>query len=244
VLREATELTIDRATMQFGMRCRGALNAEIPSESGMPERYAEADAIMTGLITNPTTLARMKERRWGTEAAARQGFRAARDAEWRLQGVIPDTAAIGYNRQLSQDEAAALSGEGIAGTLSALADSHEQVFLAIRSVLRGTDDHALDVPYDWSAFNIVERGDGKLTLDISREVFDKVRANPPETDDPWTGCPAIPFIRQYHLWSSLIARRFYLPHIPRLQAEARKRQTTPISPAPQPDATVKKELKV
>ncbi|HRH93593.1 MAG TPA: hypothetical protein PKV72_03620, partial [Candidatus Peribacteria bacterium] len=244
VLRDATEPTIDRAIVQFGSRCRGALNPEARSENGMPERYHEADAVMAAAITDQASLARLRERRWGMDAGARQGFRAARDAEWRLQGVIPETAAVEYDQELSLDQAAALSGEGIAGTLSALADCHEQVFLAIRAVLRGTDDHVRDLPYDWSKFHIADRGDGRLTLEIAPEVFDRVREKPPATDDPWTSCPAIPFIRQYHQWSALLARRFYLPHLPRLQAEARSRRIAPAGRRPEADPQVISELKL
>ncbi len=237
VLRETTNVTIDNALREFGMRCKAAIGTGDEAGS-MAERYGEADTLMSGVITNPHTLSAMREPRWGTEAASRQGFRAARDAEWRLQGVFPRVATVNYEHDLNEAEARALSGDGIAGTLGALADCHEDVFLAIRRVLRGTPDHALDVPYQPENFVIADRGEGKLTLDISQRVFDIVRGSELDIDGPWTGCPAIPFIRQYHLWSSMVAGKHYLPHIPRLQAKLRARsavpKTTPVDEASRP----------
>ncbi len=234
--------TIDAAINRFGARCQATLHPDFASETGVPERYAAADTLLVGLVTNPHTLSVMGEKRWGTDAATRQGFRAARDAEWRTQGVLPRVSVLGYDHDLTAQEAEALS-EGSVSVVAALADAHEDIFLAIRSILRGTPDHMLERPYDWKKFLIADRGDGRLTLEIKPEVFDEVLRNPPSINEPWTGCPSIPFLRKYHEWSVKLAKRFYLPHIPRLQADIRRVHTVPIQqPDAREDALVKERV--
>lgn len=223
VLRDISAITIERTIARYGYKMR--------TTAGMDEvgtAFRQADVSNREIGMDAVTLARLREPQWSMEAATKQGFRAARDAEWRLMGVLPEVALYQHGTKLSVDDAL-LALEGVGGTLHALADAHEKVFLAVRAVLRGTSDHNPDLPYQWQHFHLVQRH-GRLTLDIRPEVFAQAQEQQIDIADPWTGCPSLPFLTKYHEWSASIAKRFYGPQFPRIQQHIAGQSTERIQP--------------
>lgn len=235
-LLRLTGTTIDMTVSRFGFAMR---SQQADANTPGAEHFRQANLVNRNLVTDTATLSRMHESEWSMEAASRQGFRAARDAEWRLLGVVPQVAVRRHGTVLDEQQVhAALDGVGT--TLSALADAHEQVFLAIRAIVRGTTDHTPDIPYNWRHFQLADRH-GRLTLEIQPEVFETVLRNPPAITDPWTGCPSLPFLRQYHDWSAAIAKRFYAPQFPRIQQQLLGQNTEPIRQETSPGPPLRKE---
>lgn len=235
-LLQLTGTTIDMTVSRFGFDMR---SNRTDASSVANENFRQANLVNRDLVSDPQTLSRMRESEWNMEAASRQGFRAARDADWRLMGVVPRVAVRHHGTVLDAQQVS-IALDGVGPTLSALADAHEQVFLAIRAVLRGTPDHQPDLPYNWRHFHLADRH-GRLTLEIQPEVFETVLHNPPAITDPWTGCPSLPFLRQYHDWSAAIAKRFYAPQFPRIQQQLMGQNTEPIRAETSPELPPRKE---